>query len=263
MTPSNVFLGTVAIEPNRWATVDPSWNPTIRVSEWLDRIQAAGFDGIELWERHFADVDGAERAAIRSHALPVSVFNSYVSFDEPEPDEREKAAANALELHSEGIKYNVGNDPDAQEDYAERLEEMLAELPANVAMLCECHSGISIAEEPAVAAAIFEAAALPNRAQAIVHLNETPDLLRARFHAYGDRITHVHVNFLLPDGAGAPLLSDIRGDVEAQVGLLAELGFNGSWTIEFAHGLLTENDNPAFILESATADLAVLRDILG
>ncbi len=35
-------------EPNRWNSPEP----TVRVSEWLDRFRAAGFDGIDLMQRH-------------------------------------------------------------------------------------------------------------------------------------------------------------------------------------------------------------------
>ena len=48
----------------------------------------------------------------------------------------------------------------------------------------------------------------------------------------------------------------------ARVELLRSLGFRGSWTIEFVHGLLTERDHPAALLEQAADDLAVLRSVL-
>ena len=97
--------------------------------------------------------------------------------------------------------------------------------------------------------------------QAIVHTHEDDDHLRARFDAYGERITHVHVNHL--DGAlAAPRLADVVDALAAKVGLLAELGFAGSWTIEFVHGVGTTDDDPAFLVERAADDLVVLREVL-
>ena len=47
-----VLLGTVAIEPNRWSTVDSSGAPVADLFERAAAISSAGFDGLELWERH-------------------------------------------------------------------------------------------------------------------------------------------------------------------------------------------------------------------
>ncbi len=48
---TEIFLGTIVLEPNRWFGVTKDrWGTTV-VSDWLDAIHAAGFDGIELWER--------------------------------------------------------------------------------------------------------------------------------------------------------------------------------------------------------------------
>ena len=62
LAPGTVLLGTVALEPNRWRTVDPSGSPVTRLSSWLDQVAAAGFDGLELWERH-ATTDPTEATA--------------------------------------------------------------------------------------------------------------------------------------------------------------------------------------------------------
>jgi sugar phosphate isomerase/epimerase len=97
-------------------------------------------------------------------------------------------------------------------------------------------------------------------AQAIVHSHEPPDRVRARFDAYGDRITHVHVNHL--DAGAAPRLADV--DVLAdRVATLRALGFRGSWTIELVHGLLTDRDRPEVLVAQAAEDLGVLRAVLG
>ena len=160
---------------------------------------------------------------------------------------------------------NVGNDSEAETRYVERIIEWLGALPAGTAALCECHHGISIAEDPNVAARIFDAAGPASALQAIVHTHEDHDHVRARFDAYGDRITHVHVNYLdFASGSGPALLADQREALESDVALLQSLGFAGSWTIEFTHGTLTaENDHPEFLIASATADAEVLREVLG
>jgi sugar phosphate isomerase/epimerase len=251
-----VLLGTVALEPNRWGTVDRSGRATIDLAEWLPGIEAAGFDGIELWERHASnDVLGGP--------VPVTVFNTYVSFDDEDDARRSDVAATVRRAGSAGVKFNVGNDLALVDAYAARIATWLAVLPEDVAALCECHAGISVAEDPAVAAAIFEAAGPPSRVQAIVHTHEDADHVRARFDAYGDRIGHVHVNFLDAAGRSAPRLADVRDRLEAQVSLVRGLGFRGSWTVEFVAGLRSERDRPELLLAQAAEDLVVLRDVLG
>ena len=256
-----VLLGTVALEPNRWGTLDPSGAPSTRLSEWLDEIAAAGFDGIELWDRHLTAVPNDEVDAIVDHPLPVTVFNSYVDLDDADPTERVREAHWVDRARSEAVKFNAGADRGRLGTYAERVVEWIEELPEGVRLLCECHEG-TIAEDPHLAADLLGRTGPAERVQAIVHTHEPADHLRARFDAYGERITHVHVNFL--DAAHhAPPLAQVRGRLEAQVDLLRSLGFDGSWTVEFTHGLLTEDDRPEVLVPRAAEDLRVLRDVLG
>ena len=120
----------------------------------------------------------------------------------------------------------------------------------------------SIAKNPAVAAAVLAAGGPPERVQAIVHTHDDPDHLRARFDAYGERITHVHVNFLDQRGQ-APRLVEVRDRLEAQVELLGGLGFDGSWTLEFVAGVSTPDDRPERLMDQAAEDLVVLRELVG
>jgi len=259
--PGAVLLGTVALEPNRWATVDTSGAPMMAMTDWSSAIGSAGFDGLELWERHATDAaDGA--AALLDGPVPIVVLSSYVSLDDPDPAPRAAVADWAVRLGAGAVKVNVGRDPSASEAYSARLAELADALPAEVVVLCECHAG-TIAEDPIVAAAILGAAGSPQRVQAIVHTHESIDHLRTRFAAYGDRITHVHVNHLDPATLAAPPLVDVRADLAAKVAALGDLGFRGSWTIEFVHGVLGPDDRPEVTLPQAVADLAVLRDVLG
>ncbi len=255
-----LLAGTVAIEPNRWA--GPTSAP-IAVSPWLDRLADAGFDGIELWERHLVAATPAEAAAVLEHQLPVAVLNSYVSLDDPDDGARRTVADSVRRAGAEAVKFNVGNDPGAVDDYADRIARWLEMLPHEVSLLCECHHGISIAEDPPTAAAIFAAAAPADRLGAIVHTHEHPDHLRARFDAYGERIRHVHVNHLDVATLTAPRLSEAVDRLAAQVDLLDELGFVGTWTIEFVEGVGTDHDHVAHLVDQACHDLAVLRDVVG
>lgn len=262
---TDVYLGTVAIEPSRWsAALDPEAPPAalVRVSAWLDAIAEAGFDGIEVWERHLTDASAEEANAVIAHPLRIPVFNSYASLDDPDPSTRAAVASWAHKAGSTGVKFNVGNDPARQGAYAERLREWLDMLPSPIALLCECHHGISIAEVPEVAAAIFDAAGPADRLQAIVHTHEDLDHIRARFDAYGDRISHVHVNFIDFSDLSIPRLRDVRERLASRVDLLTALGFRGTWTIEFTHGARTEHDDPAYLVGQAGDDLRILRELL-
>lgn len=259
---TEILLGTVAIEPNRWGMVDPAWTPTVKVSEHLDTIAALGFDGIEVWEQHLTNngTDEAERTV--AHPLPISVFNSYVSFDTEDSADRDRIAGAVTTAGSRGVKFNVGNDATLEAAYGERVGAWLATMPHHVALLCECHAGISIAEDPVVAARIFDAAGPADRVQAIVHSNEDPDHVRARFDAYGERISHVHINFLDVGTPPPAPLAELTERMVAQVELLRSLGFTGSWTIEFVHGIGSDTESAATLLAQAGADLTTLREIL-
>jgi len=254
-----ILLGTVAIEPNRWGLVRDGGDPLIRASDWLTPAANAGFDGIELWEKHATAVDETEVAAILGGPVPITVFNSYASWEDDGDVARDDAVRWVARTGAAGVKFNVGSDPGAVDDYATRLGHWSNEVPDGVRLICECHFG-TVAEDPATAAKILETAGTPERTQALVHLGDDPELLRAKFEHHGGRITHVHVNFL--DELHAPRLRDIESDVRTRVDLLRDLGFDGTWTIEFAHGLNTDNDDPAFILDSAANDLSLLRELL-
>ena len=95
---------------------------------------------------------------------------------------------------------------------------------------------------------------------ALFHSNDGADRTREKFAAYGERISHVHVNHL---DTGSPGLADIRDDLAALVELVGGLGFDGTWTLEFVHGTGGPEDRPDLMLAQAAEDLAVLRDLLG
>lgn len=256
-----LFLGTVAIEPNRWATVRPDRSPSTSIREWLDEIAALGVDGLELWEGHVPTTD-SEAATLRSSSVPVRILNSYVGFGSDDPTPRRDVTANAKRLGATGVKFNVGDDPTVADDYARRLADWVDDLGPGIAAICECHMGNSIAEDPVVAARILGAAGPPERVQALVHTHDDADLISAKFDALGERITHVHVNHLDFRNRRHPPLAQVEDELAATVDQLRRNGFAGSWTLEFVAGLLTEHDHPAALLEQAALDLAVLRPLL-
>lgn len=256
-----VLLGTVAIEPNRWGVVQSGGFPVTVLSDWLSTIAAAGFDGLELWERHATFVDEAEVDRIVGGPVPVVVLNSYALWDDPEPSARDDVATWVRRLGATGVKFNVGNDPNARDAYVERLARFNEHIDPGVRLLCECHAG-TLAEDPVVAVAMFDEIAPAERLQAIVHLGRTPtDETRAFMERLGDRVGHVHLQLADegPDTDAASLAVDLRTGVEH----LRTFGFKGSWTIEFAHGLMTDSDEPGYVLDWATRDLRALRDALG
>lgn len=256
---AEIYLGTIVLEPNRWSSLRQDQRATIRASEWLDGAASAGFDGIELWEPHLAEADPAEVSAVLGHPIGITVYNSYVGFDAPDDTARRDAAAWVRRSGATRVKWNTGADRDAAALglYAERAARWADEMPG-VRLICECHDG-SAMDDPAAAARVLTAAGSADRVQALVHTHDEADVLRAKFAAYGDRITHAHINHL---PAGQPPLADWRDEFAATTSLLADLGFTGTWTIEFVHGLGTEADEPVRMLEQAVADLGVAREIL-
>ncbi|MEQ8841492.1 MAG: hypothetical protein RIB98_10955 [Acidimicrobiales bacterium] len=252
---TEILLGTIVLEPNRWFGVTQDTWATTRVSDWLDAIAAAGFDGIELWEPHFRDADATEQQAILDHPLPIAVYNTYVGFDDDDDADRYAAAETVLRTGARKVKWNTGAERDdgAADGYAARLERWAALLPG-VELVCECHDG-SAMDDPAVAARVLAAGS-----NALVHTHDDLDLLRAKFAAYGERISHVHVNHLF---TGSPKLADIRDELTAKIALVRELGFDGTWTLEFVHGTGGDHDAPDPMLAQAVEDLAVLRELLG
>lgn len=247
-----VLLGTVAIEPNRWATVDPSGAPLTSLADWDEVIAGLDVDGLELWDRHAASLG----------TTPVVLFNSYASFDDPDGAARAHAASTAVDVGASGMKFNVGNEPATEAAYVQRIVE-LADAAPSLQLLCECHHGISIAEDPAVAARIFDSTGLhADRLGAIVHTHESLDHVRARFDAYGDRVAHIHVNFLDFAAMRAPELERCRPALDAFIDVVRSRGFDGSWTIEFVAGLLTDDDRPEALLAQAKRDVETLRAAL-
>lgn len=250
-----LLLGTVAVEPNRWGTIRPDRSAETDLAEWASRIRALPIDGLELWEGH---LPASGRPPIEG--VPIRVFNSYVGFDDADDAERLSVAQRARSCGARAVKFNVGNDLDAVDVYGERLGRWVEQLGDEVVPVCECHKGISIAEDPAVARAVFDRAG--ERVRALVHTHESADSTAAKFDAFGERISHVHVNHLDTTTFSHPTLAEVEDVLGAKIDQLRAFGFRGSWTLEFVAGLLTDQDHPAGLLDQAAVDLALLRPML-
>ena len=256
-----VLLATVAIEPNRWGTIRPDRSPSTRAAAWLDELAALDVDGLELWDGHLPPDGDPDLAALRDGPTPVRILSSYVAFDGEDDAGRRAAAEARRRCGARAVKFNVGDDPSAADDYARRVGRWIDHLDGAPA-ICECHRG-TIAEDPAVAARVLGAAGPPERVQALVHTHDGPEHLAAAFDALGERITHVHVNHLDPATLAHPTLAEVEDELGRTVGLLRAQGFAGSWTLEFVAGLLTPDDHPAALLAQAASDLVVLHRALG
>lgn len=259
LVPNAILLGTVALEPNRWGLLSRDRAPHLATGDWLAAAEAAGFDGIELWEHHATLAGEEEVSRLVCSPLPIAILNSYASFDEADDTARDAAAAWAARLGCRAVKFNIGNDVANLDSYIERLARFAEQLPQETRLICECHGGTA-AEDPAVARELLSAVGEPARLQALVHLGDENDTLDAMFSALGDRIRHVHVNFLRQ---GAPVLAEIADEVQQRVARIRAHGFLGSYTIEFVNGVGGEGDRPHEMVQAAIRDLGTLREVLG
>lgn len=247
---AQIYLGSVLLESNRWIK---GRTPTIRVSEWSERGAAAGFDGIELWENHYARTDPAERAALQVAQLPVTIFNSYVTMRADGETARRQAAAFVRALRVPAVKFNVGADPGTLESELHAAREWAAGMPG-VRLLCECHPGTAL-EDAAVAAAAL--ADYPEIG-VIIHpfsRADLPDWLRH----LGPKIRHAHAQ-VIDAQQQRWRLCDQPTLVRERLAMLREGGFSGSLTIEFTAGVGVAPENSEALFAAACDDLAFLRE---
>lgn len=246
---THIYLGTVLLEANRWAR---ERTPTYRVSEWLERIAAAGFDGIELWENHVTLADSAERVALLASPLPVAVFNSYVTLDKGGEKERREVAGLVCDLKASAVKFNVSPSSETLDSELRAAREWAALMPG-VELLCECHAGTAL-EDAAVAARAL--AGYPEIG-VIVHPFSGADLT-AWFKHFGSRIRHAHVQVVDAQWRRWRL-RDRAGEVLEQLTVLRKAGYAGSFTIEFTAGVGVAPEDRDALFTAACDDLEFLR----
>ncbi len=249
---NRIYIGTILLEPNRWS---PGRLPSYPVSEWLDRFARDGFDGLELWENHAALCPAAELARLEQARLPIAVFNSYAGLDADQGGERERSAGLANRLKATAVKFNLGRDRAAGARYAGNALAWAQTMPQVARMLCECHAG-TIMEDPATAQAIY-ATWDDGRFQAIVHpCGMEEEQMLQMLRRLGPRIvTHAHVAL----GGHTP---EKERAAQRRIRLLQDLGFAGSFTLEFTEGTGAGNENREAMYGRALRDLEFLRKMI-
>ncbi len=274
MASNTVYLASIALEPERWS----SRRPSFAFSEWCPAALEAGFDGIELWEYHYTLADEQERESLEqalarraadrslagrelSAAWPAPpVFNTYALPTRHDRRRWSETIAASAKLEAAGIKFNLGVETARSGEYRDVLLELLSSLPAGIELWCECHPG-TIVEQPEAAARFFESPGL-EAVRFIIHpFLIGPAKLRRWFDALPGRITHTHCQMRDDDGHMLALAS--RPDyVAGRLDELRELGYTGSFSIEFVEGTGTTRDRPSHTFAAAVSDLRTLRTML-
>lgn len=247
---NQIYLGTVLLENNRWGE---GRTPSFKVSDWTQRIADDGFDGLELWENHALLADKEELERLRNGPCPVKIFNAYDVGESETLESRRRIAQMCSLLGAEGMKYNFGKNPERRDEYIRNFQEFREMFPESFRFLCECHrgSGMEDAELAAETFAQFEGKGF----EAIIHgLDNDEATVRERFAAYGDRITHIH-GFMSKQGL---MLED---DLRRRLDLLGELGFSGTFTIEFTEGV-RDGRTMEELYQNALRDYHLLRKCL-
>ncbi|MDF2960273.1 MAG: hypothetical protein K0S39_2008 [Paenibacillus sp.] len=250
----DIYFGSILLERNRWS---PGKQPSYLVSDWMPKLKNDGFDGIELWENHAILSSNEELDRLSSPLLPVSVFNSYISFEDGEEEQRrrEQAARYIRQLGAKAVKFNFGREPERLEVYIRNWKQWEQLLPADCRILCECHPN-TVLEEPQAAAAAFKLMGA-DRCEAIVHPFHSLGPLGDWFTHLGSFITHAHVQYR--NSANAFLrLSSNPAEVEEHLAAMKKAGFKGSFTLEFAQGTGPDETQNA-LYEAAFDDLSLLR----
>lgn len=251
-----IYIGTLLLEPNRHR---PGRVPTFLVSEWIGRFQEAGLDGIELWENHAALASAAEVAALGASPLPVTIFNSYITFCDATPQDLQRLADLLAATNAQGVKFNFTRDASRAEEDIAAVATWRETLPAGMRVFCECHPG-TIVEEPSAAARVFDRLGR-DRYEAMVHPFTQIDRLGEWFAALGPMITHAHVQ--IRDAENRFERLDRQPDtVRRSLDAMRAAGFTGSFTLEFTEGANQPGDTPERMWENALHDLAYLRAAL-
>lgn len=241
-----IYISSVLLERNRLSSEK---TPSYRVSEWSQRFADAEFDGIELWENHLLLADSVERESVLGGPLPVTVLNTYCTFDDAGAKGRNASASLARFLNVTAVKFNFGNELSKAQTYIDTLAEWRDELPEDCRLLCECHPD-TVLEEPDRAADILNSARI--NIEIIVHAfsgdDESP--LRRWLDTFGPAVTHVHA-----------VLHD-RSRVSRRVEMLKQANFTGTCSIEFCAGVNQPPEDMNKLLNTAADDLRYLREVL-
>jgi hypothetical protein len=246
-----IYIGTVALEKNRWGSRIPSFN----VSEWIERFKSDGFDGIELWEYHYLLADDSEKEKLNNLTIPV-LYNSYVGFTDEDQEDRDKAVEAINKIKPHAIKFNVKNDPDKFDEYKKNLLSWSDAIYPECSILCECHGGTLL--EDLETAKRFFSGMDPERFGIIQHPMGDLKVLNAWYEVFDKRIEQLHMQFRTPESN--PETPQCRESLEKLAEFLNEKGFSGKLTIEFTRGIGKE-ENIEDIYQNACSDMKVCREI--
>jgi sugar phosphate isomerase/epimerase len=253
---NQIYIGTVLLEKNRWSSREPSFP----VSEWLDRFERAGFNGVELWENHALSAPVEEQQEIAMSKFPIAIFNSYASCDDEGETERKRAVELVGKFNSKGMKFNLGKQASCEEMYIKNVKAWREKFAGDFRMLCECHPG-TIIEEPEKASGVFDKLGR-DKYQVIYHpfLYET-EVVQRWFRFLGDLTTHIHVQIRTTDDKIVQLKTR-EGHFKDILQVLKDRGFNGSWTVEFTNGVGEPHEDIEELFKAAAEDLNFLREHL-
>ncbi len=251
------LLASILLEPARWR---PGRPPTLRVSEWSDRVAAAGFDGWELFENHYRKASPAEQAALAASALPVRVLNTYESFAESDNNSHQEALTVALRLGASGIKFNVSRERSRWPEERKAIDAARQLLGPAARLLCECHPGTSLETPGALQDFIASATDWPF--DIIVHpFLITPEQILDWGLVAGPHLRHAHVQMRGPDGPNHFIsLADDAPRARDCLAALAATGFAGSFSLEFAAPTGRADETPETLFAAARRDLDFLRE---
>ena len=251
MSKPKIYMGTIALEKNRWSSRVPSY----LVSEWLPKIKAAGFEGFELWENHVLASPG-EAEKLKDSGFPIAIYNHYGTFSNSPEDveKREKAVEMINFLGAGGVKFNVGNDPALLPVYRENVLRMADAIDG--IMFCECHANTLLEFNGDIVA--FFKDLCPQKFQLMVHPFIEPKLLDEKFELFGSRLTHIHSQLTRDDGERV-CLDRWPERVTACFDVMKKHGFAGNFTVEFTELTATPGENIDDLFANAVRDLNFIR----
>ena len=254
----DLYMGTILLDANRWARPKA---PSFKVSEWAERLKAAGFDGMELWEYHATLCGPEELAALEASPLPVSVYNSYATMDDAGRQDRERATALAKQLGAKGIKFNMGKSPDGWDAEMTNLGRWRSRVPGDIRLLCECHPD-TIVEDVADARRFFSELGMEGFGIIIHPLNRL-ETLQPWFDAFGPDVVLAHLQMRTSDGDGPRIRFDRRPErAREAVRIMREASFSGSCTFEFTEGMSRQGEDIEELFRNALLDLAFWKEIM-
>jgi len=256
MSKPKIYLGTVALEMNRWS----SRIPTFLVSQWIPKIQAAGFEGLELWENHVL-LNPGEAQKIKATGFPVAIYNHYSKFSSSLEDieKREAAVKMICYLGAGAVKYNIGNDQTLLPQYRENVLRFADTLPEDCMLLCECHDGTLLETNDAIEA--FFEGLCPKKFGLMVHPFGCPDILREKFARFGPRIAHMHSQLAKEDNMRM-CLEAWPERVQACFGVMKEYSFAGNFTVEFTGLTAAPGENIERLFANTVKDMEYIRKSL-